>query len=147
MPNLLVISEYPDEHFVSVSSTFTYHWVNAISRFYDRVDVISPIAWAPRILSPLRARWGKLAERLAKKDYSYGNVHVHFGRYFTTGGPLGTQRGRKKYVAICRKIIDRKGLQCDLIHAHMEMHSAAALSIAREHQVPVVSTWTVEDSA
>ena len=144
MSDLLIISGFPDEHFVFCANTFVYFFVNAIRRYFDTVYVISPRPYIPRILSPLGALIPKVRLRLAARDYAYDNVRVFFPRYRPWAGCLPRARALRAIYPCIRRAVERHRLRFDLIHAHLNVSGWYSAQLRKAYGVP--SVLTVHDS-
>lgn len=141
MARLLVVSRYSDEHFESAEYTFVHHQVKALQPYFERIDVVAPTPWFPGWLRPVGRGWEKLRLRMLARDWSFGNVRIHYAPFPPWAGRLpGSDRVKGVFPAI-RRTIARHGLAFDLVHSHMALqfgwHGA---QVAREHGVPGVLT-------
>lgn len=141
MARLLVVSRYSDERFESAEYTFVHHQVEALQPWFDSIDVVAPMPWFPDWLRPVGRVWEKLRLRMLARDWSFGNVRIHYAPFAPWAGRLpGSDRVRDVFPAI-RRTIARQGLAFDLVHSHMALqfgwHGA---QVAREHGVPGVLT-------
>ncbi|MBU1158532.1 MAG: glycosyltransferase [Candidatus Thermoplasmatota archaeon] len=131
--NLLVITNsFPDEKDQTIGSIFVKEQLRYVCSRFDQVHVFSPsmfgIGHRPKALF---------------KDYTYGNVHVHFLNYFNI--PFGLRFMREVFVKLMAKAIsnevDRIGVRFDLVHAHFTWPSGrVAVELKRRYKFPVVIT-------
>ena len=129
--NLLVITNsFPDERDQTIGSIFVKEQLRYVCSRFDQVHVFSPsmfgIGHRPRELF---------------KDYTFGNVHVHFLNYFNI--PFGLKVMRDVFVKLMTKAIsneiDRIGIRFDLVHAHFTWPSGrVAVELKQRYKFPVV---------
>jgi teichuronic acid biosynthesis glycosyltransferase TuaC len=117
--NLLILTAlYPDEKNNVISEPFVKVQVDELKNYFRRIYVISQTPYFPRIMSGIKYVPVMLRNYGRVEDYSYDNVEVHYPRYFTfPPGFFNKFRGESCYRAI-RKLIKRKNIDFDLIHAH-----------------------------
>lgn len=140
MANLLVVTSYPDRNFVSIDSMFTYRMVDATRKYFDKVYVVSPVAWFPRMLGWMGRFSYRIANRVAKRDYKAENVEVFFARYATLGGPFMGDQVERHLLPRVRGVVKRERLRFDLVHTHMLRSAIIGHRLADEYGVPHVVT-------
>jgi teichuronic acid biosynthesis glycosyltransferase TuaC len=140
MPNLLVVGNYPDQHFVSADHIFTFHQIDALKQNFDEVFVIAPTPWFPGFLAPFSGLHPKLRQPLAKRDYQYDNVRVFFPKYKPWAGRLPFPARFEALWPGVKRTVERHRFSFDLVHAHMTMFAPYGIALAREASVPVVLT-------
>ncbi|MBE0518140.1 MAG: glycosyltransferase family 4 protein [Thermoplasmata archaeon] len=131
--NLLVITNnFPDEGSSYIGGIFVKEQLRYLAQDFDRVTVISPSMF---ITGAVRG--------FVHKDYSYGNVDVHFLRYLNV--PFFYRYGRKVWIFMQYRAVDRfirkRGIKFDLIHAHCTWASGTVgAALKRKHKVPLIVT-------
>lgn len=131
--NLLIISNnFPNVDDSYVAEIFVKEQIKYLKNYFQTVYVISPVAYG--------------MERLRKttyKDYQYDNVKVFFPKYFNV--PYFYTHLRSLWIYLETKaildLIDKEGIDFDLIHAHFTWPSGAvAVKLKEIFNVPVVIT-------
>lgn len=140
MANLLVVSNYPDEQFKANVSMFVYLQIQFVRRYFDNVYVLAPTPYVPRALAPLGKRWPRIAQCLAKRDYSYENVRVFFPRYLPWVGHQTSAKRVAHTYPILLRTLRRHGLMFDLIHGHMSPNGWYVAQMSQDFHVPGVLT-------
>jgi glycosyltransferase involved in cell wall biosynthesis len=75
------------------------------------------------------------------QDYEYDNVSVFFARYFTLPFEFSRRRRGEKAFKVVEKIIRRKKMNFDLIHAHFTYPSGyVGARLKENHKKPVILT-------
>jgi glycosyltransferase involved in cell wall biosynthesis len=139
--NLLIISDrYPHEK-DTVSSSFVKSQVDCLKNYVAHIDVIALTPFVPRFLSQfsfMNPRWRRDA---FAQDYEYDNVSVFFARYFTLPFEFSRRRRGEKAFKVVEKIIRRKKMNFDLIHAHFTYPSGyVGARLKENHKKPVILT-------
>ena len=139
--NLLIISDrYPHEK-DTISSSFVKSQVDCLKNYVAHVDVIALTPFVPRFLSQfsfMNPRWRRDA---FAQDYEYDNVSVFFARYFTLPFEFSRRRRGDKAFKVIEKIIRRKKMNFDLIHAHFTYPSGyVGARLKENHKKPVIIT-------
>jgi teichuronic acid biosynthesis glycosyltransferase TuaC len=131
--NLLVISNnFPNQDNSYVADIFVKEQIKYLKNYFDRVFVISPVAYG--------------MERLRKtkyQDYHYDNVSVYFPKYFNL--PFCYSKFRNIWIALetnaIHNLIKSENISFNLIHAHFTWPSGAvAVKLKEKFKVPVVIT-------
>jgi len=138
---LLIISDrYPHEK-DTISSSFVKSQVDCLKNYVAHVDVIALTPFVPRFLSQfsfMNPRWRRDA---FAQDYEYDNVSVFFARYFTLPFEFSRRRRGDKAFKVVEKIIRRKKMNFDLIHAHFTYPSGyVGARLKENHKKPVILT-------
>jgi glycosyltransferase involved in cell wall biosynthesis len=114
---LVITNRYP--HIKdSMSSSFVKNQVDCLKNYFEKVCVISLAPFIPKFLSTfsfMKPRWKRDA---FASDYKYDNVEVYFAKHFTL--PFNSSR-KKRGNAVFKtvnKIIEKKRIEFDIIHAH-----------------------------
>jgi len=139
--NLLIISDrYPHEK-DTISSSFVKSQVDCLKKYVAHIDVIALTPFVPRFLSQfsfMNPRWRRDA---FAQDYEYDNVSVFFARYFTLPFEFSRRRRGEKAFKVVEKIIRRKKMNFDLIHAHFTYPSGyVGARLKENHKKPVILT-------
>lgn len=139
--NLLIISDrYPHEK-DTISSSFVKSQVDCLKNYVAHIDVIALTPFVPRFLSQfsfMNPRWRRDA---FAQDYEYDNVSVFFARYFTLPFEFSRRRRGEKAFKVVEKIIRRKKMNFDLIHAHFTYPSGyVGARLKENHKKPVILT-------
>jgi teichuronic acid biosynthesis glycosyltransferase TuaC len=139
--NLLIISDrYPHEK-DTISSSFVKSQVDCLKKYVAHIDVIALTPFVPRFLSQfsfMNPRWRRDA---FAQDYEYDNVSVFFARYFTLPFEFSRRRRGDKAFKVVEKIIRRKKMNFDLIHAHFTYPSGyVGARLKENHKKPVILT-------
>ena len=133
LKNLLIIANnFPNADNSYMAEIFVKEQIKYLKNYFQTVYVISPVAYG--------------MERLRKttyRDYQYDNVKVFFPKYFNV--PFFYTHLRSMWVYLetkaMLKLIDREGIDFDLIHAHFTWPSGAvAAELKKFFNVPVVIT-------
>lgn len=131
--NLLIITNnFPNADNSYVAEIFVKEQIKYLKNYFQTVYVISPVAYG--------------MERLRKtnyKDYQYDNVKAFFPKYFNV--PYFYTHLRSLWIYLETKailnLIDKEGIDFDLIHAHFTWPSGAvAVKLKEIFNVPVVIT-------
>lgn len=131
--NLLVITNsYPDKSNEYIGNIFVKEQVEYLKQYFNRIYVISPVAYGVEYIRGTH-----------HEDYSYENADVFFPKYINI--PTGYFHGREIWVHLEKqailKLINRKKLNIDIIHAHFAWPSGAVgAALKRELQLPLVIT-------
>lgn len=131
--NLLIISnDFPDKDNNYIRNIFVKEQVKSISSYFNRVYVISPLAYG---IDKLR--------NTTYNNYEFNNVKVFFPKYFNF--PLFYFYGRDFWIHLERNcvinLIRKENLNFDLIHAHFTWPSGAiAVELKNLFDVPVIIT-------
>ena len=138
---LLIISDrYPHEK-DTISSSFVKSQVDCLKNYVAHIDVIALTPFVPRFLlqfSFMNPRWRRDA---FAQDYEYDNVSVFFARYFTLPFEFSRRRRGDKAFKVVEKIIRRKKMNFDLIHAHFTYPSGyVGARLKENHKKPVILT-------
>ncbi|NJF25188.1 glycosyltransferase family 4 protein [Thermococcus sp. Bubb.Bath] len=126
MSLLIITNSYPDPEGKSYGGSFVKGQVDELRRYFNEIYVISP---------------HPLGTSRFLRDYSYDNVHVYYPRFFHL--PIGFFRKRlgDNFYRAALRIINRKGLEFDLIHAHFTWPSGYAGALLKEKfGVPLIVT-------
>lgn len=139
--NLLIISDrYPHEK-DTISSSFVKSQVDCLKNYFAHVDVIALTPFVPRLLSRssfMNPRWRRDA---FAQDYEYENVSVFFARYFTLPFEFSRRRRGDEAFKVVEKIIRRRKMHFDLIHAHFTYPSGyVGAKLKEDHKKPVILT-------
>lgn len=131
--NLLVISNsFPNHDNTFVGDIFVKEQVKYLKQYFDKVYVISPVAYG---MEQLR--------KTKHLDYHFENVRVFFPKYINN--PLFWYYSRSMWVDLevraIMSLIKKEDLTFDLIHAHFTWPSGAvAVKIKKSIAVPVIIT-------
>ncbi|ACS34644.1 glycosyltransferase family 4 protein [Thermococcus gammatolerans] len=132
MKLLVLVPTFPDETNRYIGNIFVKEQVKALSKYLDEIYVISPVSV-----------WRRLRSNVNFKDYSIGdNVKVYFPTYVNFP-PKGFLRYLwiKSEVKSILRVIEKEGLEFDVIHAHYSWPSGAvAVKLKEKFGVPVVIT-------
>ena len=132
MKLLVLVPTFPDETNRYIGNIFVKEQVKALSKYLDEIYVISPVSV-----------WRLLRSNVNFKDYSIGdNVKVYFPTYVNFP-PKGFLRYLwiKSEVKSILRVIEKEGLEFDVIHAHYSWPSGAvAVKLKEKFGVPVVIT-------
>jgi glycosyltransferase involved in cell wall biosynthesis len=129
--NLLVITNsFPDKENKYVGNVFVKELVKYLKDYFKKVYVISPVAYGIEYL-----------RKTHHEDYQFDNVHAYFPKYFNL--PILYFYFRNLWVYLEKraiiKLIQKKKIKFDLIHAHFTWPSGAvAVELKKEFKVPVV---------
>jgi teichuronic acid biosynthesis glycosyltransferase TuaC len=139
--NLLIISDrYPHEK-DTISSSFVKSQVDCLKNYVAHIDVIALTPFVPRFLSQfsfMNPRWRRDA---FAKDYMYDNVSVFFARYFTLPFEFSRRRRGDEAFKVVEKIIIRRKMHFDLIHAHFTYPSGyVGAKLKEDYKTPVILT-------
>jgi glycosyltransferase involved in cell wall biosynthesis len=139
--NLLVITDrYPHER-DAVSSSFVKSQVDCLKKYVANINVIALTPFVPRLLSQfsfMNPRWRRDA---FAQDYEYHNVSVFFARYFTLPFEFSRRRRGDEAFKVVEKIIRRRKMHFDLIHAHFTYPSGyVGAKLKEDYKKPVILT-------
>ena len=139
--NLLIISDrYPHER-DTISSSFVKSQVDCLKKYFAHIDVIALTPFVPRFLSQfsfMNPRWRRDA---FAQDYEDDNVSVFFARYFTLPFEFSRRRRGDEAFKVVEKIIRRKKMHFDLIHAHFTYPSGyVGAKLKENYKKPVILT-------
>lgn len=129
---LVIANSFPDKADTHAGGIFIKEQVRALAPHLEEVHVIYPSSFG---LSH--------KPREDFRDYAFGNVHVHFLSYFNV--PLFLRVFRRGFTFLMARgisrLVARKGIRFDIIHAHFTWPSgAAAARLKKKYGVPVVVT-------
>ena len=134
---LLVVSpSFPDKHNRFYGGIFVKEQVKALSKYADEINVVSPVPFS----------LGREYKDKVCKDYSFDNVNVYFPRFLHL--PLGYFRKRRgeREARVIEKLIQKKNIEFDLIHAHFTWPSGYAGAILKRKFVTPLVFTVHEDS-
>lgn len=139
--NLLIISDrYPHE-MDTISSSFVKSQVDCLKKYVAHIDVIALTPFVPRFLSQfsfMNPRWRRDA---FAEDYRYDNVSVFFARYFTLPFEFSRRRRGDEAFKVVEKIIIKRKMHFDLIHAHFTYPSGyVGAKLKEDYKTPVILT-------
>jgi teichuronic acid biosynthesis glycosyltransferase TuaC len=139
--NLLIISDrYPHER-DTISSSFVKSQVDCLKKYFAHIDVIALTPFVPRFLSQfsfMNPRWRRDA---FAQDYEYDNISVFFARYFTLPFEFSRRRRGEEAFKAVKKIIRRRKIHFDLIHAHFTYPSGyVGAKLKENYKKPVILT-------
>ena len=140
MPNLLVVGRFPDANFVSCDYIFLYHIVIALQKYFDKIDVIAPTPYVPRVLAPFCRFSRKIREVRAKQDYAREKIRVHYAYYPPWASRIPRVEYPKAVWSAINSVVERCDLHPDIVHAHMGINANHGLKLARRYNVPSVVT-------
>lgn len=127
----MIAPSFPDEENKFYGGIFVKEQVRALSKHVDEINVVSPIPYS----------FGKEYKDRVCKDYSFDNVNVCFPRFWHL--PLNyfrRMRGERE-AKVIDKLIQKKGIKFDLIHAHFTWPSGyASVLLKKKYGVPLVVT-------
>ena len=138
MTLLVITPDFPDKGERYIGSIYVKKQIEPLRKYFREIIVICPVLFSFRLLANDRYC----------KDYEYGNVRVFYPRclFLPRSLPLPLVSNKRKlsfdlrYSAV-RKLIGKKKIRFDLIHAHFTWPSAAiAIRLKDEYPVPVVAT-------
>ena len=128
---LVIAPSFPDEKDNFYGGIFVKEQVKALSKHVDEINVVSPIPYS----------FGKEFKDKVCKDYSFDNVKVYFPRFWHL--PLNyfrRMRGERE-AEVIDKLIQKKNIKFDLIHAHFTWPSGyAGVLLKKKYNVPLVVT-------
>jgi len=123
---LVLTNSYPDAKGKSYSGSFVKGQVDVLRKYFKEIHVISP--------QPLGI------DRFLR-DYSYGNVRVYYPRLFHLPIEFFRKRLGEEFYKATLRVINGKGLEFDIIHAHFTWPSGYAGTLLKERfGVPLVIT-------
>ncbi|KKG83987.1 glycosyltransferase [Methanosarcina mazei] len=131
--NLLVIANnFPNEDNSYVAGIFVKEQIKYLKNYFQTVYVISPVPYGMESL-----------RKTTYRDYQYENVKVFFPKYFNVLFFYTRLRSIWVYFEIkaMLEVIEREGIDFDLIHAHFTWPSGAvAIELKTFFNVPVAIT-------
>lgn len=138
--NLLVITDrYP--HNKDYSSSFVRSQVDALKKYFRRVYVISLNPFIPKLFSKFSFMAPQWQRDAFAKDYSYDSVEVRFAKYFMLPFDFSKKRKGKFASKVAERIIERKKIEFDLIHAHFIWPSGyVGAELKERYNKPLVIT-------
>jgi len=100
------------------NQTFVKSQVDVLKDYFEKIVVISPMPYFPRILSKIKFIPHFFKSRSFFEDYSYDNVDVYFPKFLTL--PIKIYRDKNHQVSYrcAYRLINKKKIKFDLIHAH-----------------------------
>jgi teichuronic acid biosynthesis glycosyltransferase TuaC len=121
--NLLVVSDRYPHAKDQISSSFVKNQIECLKDYVKKVYVISLAPFVPKFLSHFdfmdsKGRWDGYAE-----DYKYDNVEVYFARPWALPLEFSRKRRGDDGLRSAKKVIEKNGLNFDLIHAHFTFPS------------------------
>ena len=129
---LVIVNSFPDGKDQTIGGIFVKEQLKHVCSRFDQVHVFSPsmfgIGHRPKELF---------------KDYTFGNVHVHFLSYFNI--PFGLKVMKEIFVRLMARAIskgiERTGTGFDIVHAHFTWPSGrVAVRLKERYGFPVVIT-------
>lgn len=135
--NLLVLAlGFPDKENKINDGVFIKEQLKYLQKYFDKITVIVPILYVPSFFKNLPIK--KFRKYALLKDYSYGNICVHFLKIGHV--PKITDYESRAYSGVVR-VIEKKGLAFDLIHAHFTYFSGYFGALLKEkYKKPLVLT-------
>jgi glycosyltransferase involved in cell wall biosynthesis len=122
--NLLVISlGYPCEKLKNNSFSFVKDQIDMIKKEFNRVYVICPTPFFPKILSKSNIVPYHLREKALRENYTYDNVEVIYTKFLTLPSNFFNKRnGDLAYFSV-NKAIKKRKINFDMIHCHFTWYS------------------------
>ena len=136
MKLLVLAPSFPDRQNRFYGGIFVKSQLEALSKYVEEINVVTPI--------PIS--FGKLYEDKLCKNYSFDNVNVYFPRFLHL--PLNYFRRRRgeREARVVYNLIEEKGIEFDLIHAHFAWPSGyASILLKQRFEVPVIVTTHGDD--
>ncbi|WP_042701851.1 glycosyltransferase family 4 protein [Thermococcus sp. PK] len=134
---LVLTNSYPDFEGKSYGGSFVKGQIDELKNYFNEVYVISP---------------QPLGKNRFLRDYSYDNVHIYYPRFFHAPIEFFRKKLGENFYKAALRVINQKGLDFDLIHAHFTWPSGyAGVKLSKEFEVPVVVTihenreWFLEE--
>ncbi len=131
MKLLILTPSFPDKHNRFYGGIFVKEQVEALSKYADEINVVSPVPFSLGI---------EYKDKVCK-DYSFDNVNVYFPRFLHL--PLGYFRKRRgeREAKVIEKTIQKKNIKFDLIHAHFTWPSGyAGAKLSKKFSAPLIIT-------
>ena len=131
--NILVIcNNFPDKGNTYIGGVFIKEQINYLEKHFENIYVISAVAYGVDYL-----------RKTNQENYSYGNVHAYFPKYLNF--PIFYSHKQNIWKLVHKnailKLIEKKKIKFDLIHAHYTWPSGAvAVELKKIFGVPVVIT-------
>ncbi|CDF57737.1 glycosyltransferase [Thermobrachium celere] len=143
---VLVISHMYPSSFNRISGIFVHQQVKALINAGCEVKVVSPIPYAPYILTLINKKW-KAYRDVPYKD-SLENVDIYHPRYIEfPRGLFFDKSGRLMAIGIKKIVRDiNKEFKFDIIHSHVALPDGyAGMIINQKYKVPHVVTIHGQD--
>jgi len=123
---LILTNSYPDKNNIYYGGIFVKEQVRYLKDYFKNVYVISPQPWG--IKRDLN-------------DYEDDNVRVYYPRFFHMPINYFRRKLGENFFKATLKVIERKKIEFDLIHAHFTWPSGyAGLLLKREFNIPLIIT-------
>lgn len=118
--NLLVICDgYPSKNDKIYNSIFVKTQIKYIAPHFNKVFVISPTPFFPKILKNIKSFPKRYTDSAKLENYEYENIKVYFPKFITLPFSKYYQKHKNKlFYNSCLKVINKNKLKFDLIHAH-----------------------------
>jgi glycosyltransferase involved in cell wall biosynthesis len=121
--NLLVISDRYPHAKDPISSSFVKNQVRYLKDYVKKVYVIVLAPFVPKFLSHFQFMNGKGRYDGYAVDYKYDNVEVYFAKPWSMPLEFSRKRRGDEGLRGARRVIEKNGLDFDLIHAHFTFPS------------------------
>ena len=143
---VLVLSHMYPSTFNEVAGIFVHEQVKALVRKGVKVQVVSPVPWAPFPINRMRRKWKAYSEIPAQSVWD--GIKVWYPRYLTfPKGWFFASSGRRMHHGI-KDVVAKiyQEFPFDLIHAHVALPDGyAGALLAREYKKPLVITIHGQD--
>lgn len=141
--NLLVICDgYPSKDNKTFSGMFVKQQIKYIAPHFNKVFVISPTPFFPKILKNITIFPKRYTDSAKLENYEYENIKVYFPKFVTLPFPKYYQKHKNKlFYNSCLKVINKNKLKFDLIHAHFTKPAGYIASIfQKNYNIPYLLT-------
>jgi teichuronic acid biosynthesis glycosyltransferase TuaC len=138
---LLIFSWFPDESGSDSTAVFVKDQVEVLKRYFEEIIVIDPIPYFPDPLVGMLPEYIK--RHVSKRDYSYDNVSVYFPKYLRLPKVFGKKKTKFDELRFraADKLILKKGLKFDLIHAHFTFPGGyIGVRASKKYKKPLITT-------
>jgi glycosyltransferase involved in cell wall biosynthesis len=128
---LVIAPDFPNTIDATPGGIFVKEQVLELAKHFEDISVIVP---QPKT-------FGRYPEIERMKDYSIGNVQVHYPRYFYLPISFFRKKIPRLHERSVRKTIDKNDIKFDMIHSHFTDPSGiVGFKIKKETSVPMILT-------
>ncbi|MGD6776438.1 glycosyltransferase [Sutcliffiella horikoshii] len=135
---LFITSIYPSEH-KPAAGVFHQTQADSLQELGVKIDVVCPVPYTPKFLGMINKRYQEYINQ--PLHYKRAGIDIYRPRFLAYPGQLKWSQPHKRFAKAVDQAIQERGLEFDVIHAHLAMPAGgAAAIIAKKYNKPYVLT-------